>query len=317
MEGEGAIGAFLDFVSPNDTFGEKTWENAERKMVEDTLTSLLEKSAVSADELDFITGGDLLNQCTATSFGCAGFHAPFLGLYGACSTFVEGLLLSSILLEANTARLGAVLASSHFSSAERQYRFPLEYGCQRTPTSQRTVTGCGAALLRRARKKDENCLAVVGARIGKIVNNGVKDANHMGAAMAPAAADTLVSFLKDSSTTPADYDWILTGDLGAIGATLFCELCAKENVDLSGKYLDCGTQMFSPEQDVHAGASGCACAAVFTCGRLFKTWKTLRKNRILLLGTGALLSPMTLQQKQPILGIAHLVFLKGESGCSM
>ncbi len=308
MESEGPLGRYFDFASTDDLFGAKTWESAESEMVSSVLDCVLKKAALSSEKLDFVLGGDLLNQCTASSFGSMPHNAPFLGLYGACSTFAEGLLLGASLIESRFCNLGAVLASSHFSSAERQYRFPLEYGCQRPPTSQRTVTGCGAALLKRTDSlASTDQLLISGGRIGVIIDSKIKDANHMGAVMAPAAADTLSLYLKESGESVSDFDMILTGDLGTIGAELFCELCMEKGIKLGKQYLDCGTTVFSPSQDVHAGASGCACSAVYLCGYLKKVWNQIPVQRLLLIGTGALLSPLTVQQKLSIPGIAHLV----------
>lgn len=311
MESEGPLGTYFDFSSADDLFGVETWENAETELVRQTLDCALKKAQITSSQLDFVLGGDLLNQCTATSYGCMPHNVPYLGLYGACSTFAEGLLVGASMMESARFETGGVVVSSHFSSAERQYRFPLEYGCQRPPTSQRTVTGCGAALLHA--KKTQKCkdaICITGGRIGLIVDSKVKDANHMGAAMAPAAADTLCAFLHESKTAARDYDLILTGDLGKIGAELFTELCAQKGFFFSDNYVDCGTQIFSEQQDVHAGASGCACSAIYICGYLSKIWRNAPLFRVLLLGTGALLSPLTVQQKHSIPGIAHLIVLE-------
>lgn len=312
MESEGRLGEYFDLSCTDDLFGAESWERAESEMVRLAVDCALKKQNRKADSLDLIVGGDLMNQCTATSFGCLGFSVPYLGLYGACSTFAEGLLLSSALLENGALQCACAVASSHFSSAERQYRYPLEYGCQRTPTSQRTVTGCGAAILQRSPTDEVVKIRVNGGRIGTMVDSGVCDANHMGAAMAPAAADTLINYLFDNHESISDYDLVLTGDLGSLGAKLFTQLCAQANLDLSGRYLDCGTQIFDEDQDCHAGASGCGCSAVYLCGYLWNTRKESRYKRVLLLGTGALLSPLTVQQKQSIPGIAHLVCLEYE-----
>lgn len=310
MEGEGCLATLFDHVSDDDLFGAKTWEIAESEMVKVTLRNLFKKS--KDPKPGFLLGGDLLNQCTASSFGALPFQIPYLGLYGACSTFAEGLLIGAAMLESKTVPCGAVFASSHFSSAERQYRYPLEYGCQRTPTSQRTVTGCGAVLLQANSKARSPACLIKGGRIGKIVDGGVTDANNMGAVMAPAAADTLVSFLEEHGENAQNYDLILTGDLGSIGAELFRELCAQKGVFLGEEYIDCGTQIFSQEQDTHAGASGCGCSAIYFAAKLFKQWQSGMYSRVLFLGTGALLSPLTVQQKLTIPGICHLVALEKE-----
>ncbi len=306
LENEGLIGPFADTHSPDDQFGANTWEMAETEMVRQTIDLALKKANLSPSAIDVILAGDLLNQCTATAYGALPFHRPYIGLYGACSTFAEGLYLGSLALESGHYKAACVTASSHFSSAERQYRFPLEYGCQRTPTAQRTVTGAGAALLGLCEKKDP-AMRVCAALPGRMIDSGVTDANNMGAAMAPAAADTLLTYFWESNTSPDDYDLILTGDLGAIGADLLRELCADKGVTLGNEYKDCGLEIFDPSQDVHAGASGCGCSAVYVCGYLKKIWNDSPLSDVLLIGTGALLSPLTVQQNHTIPGIAHLI----------
>ena len=311
MEGEGKLGEYYDIVSTDDLFGAKTWENAEIEMIKLSINHALKCYLPSSKLPGFLFGGDLMNQCTAAAYACLPFEVPYFGLYGACSTFAEGLILAACVLQGSADKSAAVIASSHYSTAERQYRFPLEYGCQRTPTSQRTVTGCGCALLR-VQPQIRKSIYITKARVGKMVDSGVKDANHMGAAMAPAAAKTLIEYLRSSNESPDDYDLILTGDLGEIGAELFSEMCKKEGLNLNSNHIDCGTQIFTYDQDPHAGASGCGCSAIYVCGYLQKIWRVKKLNRVLLIGTGALLSPLTIQQKNSIPGIAHLVCLENE-----
>lgn len=310
-EAEGKIGGCLDYVGNDDLFGAETWEIAESRMVKKCAEIAFAKSKTAASGVDFLLGGDLLNQCTASSFGVLPFQIPYLGLYGACSTFAEGLFIAASLLQLPDLASGGVIASSHFSTAERQYRFPLEYGAQRTPTAQRTVTGCGCALLQK-RDQDTSMPLITAGRIGIICDAGVKDANNMGAAMAPAAADTLCSFLKEAGEDACDYDMILTGDLGNVGAMLFRELCAQSGILLGAEYFDCGNEIYHTQQDVHAGASGCGCSAIYLCAALEKMWKTKPLHRVLFIGTGALLSPVTVQQKLSIPAIAHLIRIEKE-----
>lgn len=307
-EGEGPLKAWFDMCDDDEYFGKDTWEKAESEMTHRTLNLLLGKAQLSPDDLDLLCGGDLLNQCVASSFGVKDMQIPFMGLYGACSTFAEAILCAATFIKAGAVNNAAVFASSHFCSAEKQYRFPLEYGGQRTPTSQNTVTGCGAVLLNSVGGK----IAVKDGMVGRIVDGGITDVNNMGAAMAKSAADTLCRYFDSSNTTPADFDIIATGDLGREGYEICCELLKDKLPALSDKFTDCGMLIYDlDKQDVHCGGSGCGCSAVVTAGYLFDKLLTGEAKNILLLSTGALMNPNTVFQNLSIAGIAHAVHFAG------
>lgn len=307
-ESEGPLANYFDVIQKETYFGEKTWEKAECKMQQLTLDMLKQKALISDDEIDVIFSGDLLNQCVGSSFTLINRNIPHLGLYGACSTMAEGLLLATIAIESGMASNAIAMTSSHFAASERQYRFPLGYGGQRPQTSQWTVTGSGAALV---------CSSGCGPRItactmGTITDLGITDANNMGAAMAPAALKTIVAHFSDLNLKPDDYDLIVTGDLGAHGKELLLKLCEDSGISLSGKLVDCGEMIFdSALQDVHSGGSGCGCSAITLCGYLLEQLKANRLNRVLFCGTGALLSPTSTQQGLSIPGICHAVAITG------
>ena len=308
-EGEGPLGEFFDHISQDARFGEETFEKAESAMQKLAINYALEKGGFKADEIDLIFAGDLLNQCISSSFGLREFEIPFLGLYGACSTMAESLLLASLMVDSKLASKAMAVTSSHFCSAERQYRFPLEYGSQRTPTAQWTVTGSGATVLG---IKDEPPF-IKAVTVGKIVDLGVTDANNMGAAMAPAAADTIYTHLKDMNKSPEDFDLIVTGDLGLVGSELLYKLLDEKGMDLKGRHNDCGLMIFDrQDQDVHAGGSGCGCCASVLCSLLAKRIKEGKIKNLLVVATGALLSPTSTLQGESIPGIAHAIHISGE-----
>lgn len=300
----GPIGEYFDSFSKDCRFGQNSWEKAETEMVRQTVELLISKS--EAKNIDVFIGGDLLDQCIATSHAFNNTGFPFLGLYGACSTAAEGLLIGSLLAEKELTV--GVLASSHFCSAERQYRFPLEYGCQRTPTSQNTVTGCGSFLLSEKKTK----VRITEGVIGKIQDNGVSDANNMGAAMATAAIDTLIRYLNESGKNDKDFDLIATGDLGVEGYELSKEYAKSCGLFLGDNYNDCGMIIYDlKKQNVGAGGSGCGCSAsVFAATICPKLFSGELKNAVLI-GTGALLSPKSIIQNKIIPSIAHLVVFEG------
>ncbi|SMC47951.1 stage V sporulation protein AD [Papillibacter cinnamivorans] len=303
-EGDGPLAATFDYISQDPTFGETSWEKAESRMQKDALNRALDKAGIPASSLEYIFAGDLLNQCIGTSFGLREFGVPFYGLYGACSTMAESLSLAAMAVDGGFASWAAALTSSHFCSAERQYRTPLEYGGQRTPTAQWTVTGSGACILTR----DGPGPYITHATAGKIVDKGIKDAANMGAAMAPAAYETLVSFFTDTNTTPRQYDLIVTGDLGLLGKEIVTDFFAKDGLDVSANYTDCGVLIYDIEkQDMHMGASGCGCSAVVLAGHLLSGLREGRYGKILFAGTGALLSPVSTQQGESIPSVCHLV----------
>ena len=253
-----------------------------------------------------IFAGDLLNQCIGSYFGLREKGIPLIDLYGACSTMTLGLSLASIMVDSGAADCTAAVTSSHFCSAERQYRFPLDYGGQRPQSAQRTVTGSGCCIV--SNDKTKNVPRVKYATVGKIVDYGVNDQNNMGAAMAPAGADTLLRFFKDTKTRPEDYDMIYTGDLGKIGSKLLYELLSKEGYEIKNNHKDCGVMIYAKEDmDVHAGGSGCGCCASVLCGHILRNVANREQSNVLVMATGALLSPTSIQQKETIPSIAHLV----------
>ena len=303
-ESQGPLASKFDIVDQDTKFGEKTWEQAEKKMQQLALQKLLEKAGLEEKDLDLVFSGDLLNQCIGSSFTLRNTGIPHLGLYGACSTMAESLLMSAMAVGGGFADKVAALTSSHFASSERQYRFPLGYGGQRTPTAQWTVTGSGTALV----SAEEGSIRIQSATIGTVTDLGITDANNMGAAMAPAAFDTIRAHFDDFHTAPEDFDLIVTGDLGSLGKEILLHLFRQEGISIGGKLTDCGTLVFdAPAQDVHAGGSGCGCSAIVLCSDLLGKMQSGRLNKILFCGTGALLSPTSTQQKLPIPGVCHAV----------
>ncbi len=312
-EGEGPLRDEYDRIVADDLFGEETWEKAECRFFYTAATTCLEKAGVAPSQVDVLLGGDLLNQIISASMAARELKAPFLGLYGACSTMAESLCVGAMLVDGGYMRNALCAASSHFCSAERQYRFPLEYGNQRTPTAQWTVTGAGATLL----TLEDGMPALARAThvtIGRVTDLGVADANNMGAAMAPAAADTLCRHFTDTGRTAGDYDLIVTGDLGRVGHDILLQLMTDRGCPLIfERYMDCGLQVFDPSQDVHAGGSGCGCSAVTLNGLLLRRLREGELKRILFMATGALLSTTSSQQGETIPGVAHAIVLEGES----
>ena len=307
-ESEGPLAHTFDLTSKDTLFGQRTWEQAEKHMQQLALDTLATKAGISKRDFDLVFSGDLLNQCIGSSFSLKNLKIPHLGLYGACSTMAESLLLASMTVGGGFADKAVAMTSSHFASSERQYRVPLGYGGQRTPTAQWTVTGSGAALVCAEGKgpKVESCT------IGTVVDLGIKDANNMGAAMAPAAFSTIRAHFEDLHTGPEDFDLIVTGDLGQLGKELLLQLARDEGINLGGKLVDCGTLVFdNTVQDVHAGGSGCGCSAITLCGELLHKLRSGRLKKILFCGTGALLSPTSTQQGLPIPGVSHGVCITG------
>ena len=305
-EGQGPLANFFDMISQDPYFGEKTWEQGEQRLQQLALETLVKKANMELKDLDAVCSGDLLNQCIGSSFSLRNQDIAHLGLYGACSTMAESLLVASMMVGGGYADRVAAITSSHFASSERQYRFPLGYGGQRPPTAQWTVTGSGAALVCSNGKgpKIESCT------IGTVCDLGITDANNMGAAMAPAAYTTIRAHLDDLSAAPEDFDRIVTGDLGQLGAELLMELARRDGISLGGKLMDCGTMIFEADQDVHSGGSGCGCSAVTLCSRFLPDLASGKLKRILFCGTGALLSPTSTQQGLPIPGICHAVSIR-------
>lgn len=303
-ESEGPLGKLFDKTVYDSYNGNDTFEQAESRLQSEAVSLAMGKAEIRAEEIDCIFAGDLLNQCTGSSFGLLDFNIPYLGQYGACSTMAQGLIMAAVFVEGGAAGTAACVTSSHFSSAERQYRFPLEYGSVRTPTAQWTVTGAGGCILSNAKRG----ASVARATVGRIVDLGVTDANNMGAAMAPAAAQTLAAYFEDTNTLPDDYDLILTGDLGEVGSKALYELTARDGFYIQKKHNDCGLMIFErTKQDVHAGGSGCGCAASVLCSKILGDMQSRRLKNILFTATGALMSPTSCGQGENIPSIAHLV----------
>ena len=306
-EGQGPLAKYFDQCLEDEFWGEKTWEKAESKIIRENVNTLIFKSGIPADKIDYCFAGDLLNQCISTNFGLRDLNIPFFGIFGACSTFVEGLCIGSVFIEGGGATNVLCATSSHFCSAEKQFRFPLELGNQRTPTAQWTVTGSGAALL----TKNGTGPYITHITPGRIVDMGIKDANNMGAAMAPAALDTLIAHFQDTGRKPRYYDLIITGDLGYIGKDILTDLAKTKGYNIKSNYNDCGVLIFNKdEQDTHSGGSGCACIATTFSGYLFKELKNRKINKILLMATGALMNATSSQQGESIPGIAHAIAIE-------
>lgn len=303
-EGEGPLKKYFDTILEDAEWGEQTWEKTESKMQKEAVITAINKANCRVNDIHYIFAGDLLNQCIGTSFGIRELQFPFFGLYGACSTMAESISLSAMMIDGGFAQTCVAATSSHFCTAERQYRMPLEYGGQRTPTAQWTVTGAGAAVL----ASGGTGPYITHITTGKIVDMGVKDANNMGGAMAPAAIDTLKAHFEDTGRMPNYYDLIVTGDLGQIGSEIVKELMPDMGYDMSQNYNDCGCMIFDMEkQDVHAGGSGCGCSAITLTGYLLEQLKTKAINNLLFVATGALLSPTSTLQGESIPSIAHAV----------
>ena len=305
-ESEGPLAGYFDRLCQDSTMGEETWEKAECRLQKDAMSIALDKAGLSPGQLQYIFAGDLMNQCTSSTYGLRDLGVPFVGLFGACSTMAESLALGSLFIEGGFGEKVAAVTSSHFCSAERQFRFPLEYGGVRTPTSQWTVTGAGAAII----GKKAMPPYVRAVTIGTIKDMGITDANNMGAAMAPAAAETLKRFFSDTNMAPDRFDLIATGDLGKVGSTLLLELMDREGWKLEGRHNDCGLMIYDLEkQQVEAGGSGCGCSATVLCSYLLPAIRRGELKNLLFVATGALMSTTAVQQGESIPGIAHLVWL--------
>ncbi|MBE7019466.1 MAG: stage V sporulation protein AD [Ruminococcaceae bacterium] len=306
-EWEGPLGKWFDLTVGESHIGEESWEKAESKLMELSAKGALEKAGLSAKDISVFLGGDLLNQCIATNYTLRTLAIPFLGLYGACSTMAESLIAGAMCVDGGFAKNVLCATSSHFCSAERQFRFPLEYGGQRPQSSQWTVTGSGATVL----SHQGTNIHITRATVGKVTDAGIKDLNNMGAAMAPAACDTLCNFFADTNTNPQNYDLIITGDLGNIGKDLLRELLF-QNGYTAKNLEDCGSLIFSEEQDTHSGGSGCGCSASVFNSYILKQFHQGKWQKILFIATGALMSPTSALQGESIPGIAHLVQLEKE-----
>lgn len=306
-EHQGPLGDCFDIHDTTDRFGKPTWEKAESEMQRLALTTALAKLKLSEADIGALFAGDLLNQCVGSSYGLLDFDIPYFGLYGACSTAIEGIILAATLCSASdNMRRCAAVTSSHNSSAERQFRTPIEYGGQRPPTAQWTVTGSGAFIIER------DCeIEILEAMPGIVVDKGIADANNMGAAMAPAAISTLSRYFKATSTSPSDFDLILTGDLGWEGGSILTDLLLVDGYDLRGNYNDCGMLIYDREaQDMHSGGSGCGCSAAVLASYILPKMRRGELSDILVLGTGAMMSPSSILQGDSIPAVAHLIRLR-------
>ncbi|GFI61555.1 stage V sporulation protein AD [Clostridiales bacterium] len=311
-EGEGPLKDLFDKVLDDDMYGEKSWEMAESKLVRDTMKRAVQKAQMSEKDMDFCISGDLLNQVSATTFGIREMNIPFLGIYGACSTMGEAMGIGSMLIDGGFAENVLAGASSHFCAAEKQYRAPLGMGNQRPQTTTWTVTGDGAVVL--SKKQKGRSPKITEVLTGKIVDMGIKDPNNMGAAMAPAAAELMISYFEETGRDPDYFDVIATGDLGYVGHTLMVELLAAKGYLLDSRYTDCGIEIFDKDnQDTHSGGSGCACSALVFTAKFYKMLSEGKIRRMLFMPTGALMSPTTSQQGESIPSIAHGIVI--ESGC--
>ncbi len=307
MEGRGPLGGKFDEVLPDQLLGQKSWEQAEAKILEKAIRAALAKARVTESDVDLLISGDLLNQLLASTFGARGLDIPFFGIYGACACWTEGLTLAAALLDGGYVDRTVVAASSHHLSAERQFRYPTEFGVQRPPTATWTATGAGAAVLAYEGRGPR----VTHATPSRLIDVGFKDPYDLGAAMAPAAADTIVQHLRDCGRTPEDYDLIITGDLGRVGKPMAEELIREAGFDVTPVFDDCGLRLYGPQQDVHAGGSGCACSALTFNADLFPLLAGGQLGRVLLVSTGAMFSPTSYQQGESIPCVAYAVAIEG------
>ena len=330
-EGEGPLGLLFDMIGSDDMFGCKTWEEAESTLQREAVYLALEKAGIKGDEVNFMFGGDLLGQSIATSFGISSYDIPLLGVYGACSTCGESLTLGAMSIAGGFAKKVVCVTSSHFASAEKEFRYPLDYGNQRPLSATWTVTGSGAFVLSdsmdgfnpdqsetdKAAGKEMSAdvsgvakAQILGMTIGKIVDYGLKDSMNMGACMAPAAADTLIRHFVDWDSQPSDYDKIITGDLGKVGQRVLLDLMKESGYDISDRHMDCGIEIYDDYvQDTHAGGSGCGCSAVTLAAYILKQLEENNWQKVLFMPTGALLSKTSFNEGNSVPGIAHALVL--------
>lgn len=314
-EGQGPLGSLIDEIVSDPYFGKNSWEEAESCLQSDTVQMLLDKASLTKTDIRYLFAGDLLGQLIATSFGLMDFELPLFGLYGACSTFGEAMSLGAMCVAGGFADKVVSLASSHFASAEKQFRFPLEYGNQRPLSATWTITGCGAVILSKEapdEKKGKFLVRVAGITTGKIVDYGVKDSMNMGACMAPAACDVIYQNFMDFGYSSKDYDKIITGDLGNVGRVILLDLLKEKGFDISECYTDCGIEIFdSGDQGTDSGGSGCGCSAVTFCSWIYDNIRRGEWKRVLFVPTGALLSTVSFNEGKSVPGIAHAVVLEG------
>ncbi|MBQ6979125.1 MAG: stage V sporulation protein AD [Clostridia bacterium] len=304
-ESAGELGEYIEIKSNDDTFGEKTFEKAEKKMLYTVIDNSIKNANKGIDDIDAIIAGDLLDQIISATFSARSFDAGYLGVYNACATFTEALTIGAALVDGGYLKNVVCGTSSHFSSAERQYRYPLELGCTRPPQAQWTVTGAGACVIGQGEGAKISC-----ATVGRVVDFGVVDVNNMGAAMAPAAADTLYTHFKETGKTPDYYDVIISGDLGILGSRILTDLVWQKGYDISKNYLDCGAMVYKNAKKEYQGGSGAGCSSMVFCAYFYKMLREKKLKRILLMSTGALLSSLSSQQGESIPGIAHAVCIE-------
>lgn len=313
-EGEGPLGSLFDMIEEDPLAGKKTWEEAESELMKRAAQKALEKAGLASKDIRYLIGGDLLGQLIATSFGIGELEIPMLGIYGACSTMGEAMTIGSILVEGGFADRIIAITSSHFAGAEKQFRFPLDYGNQRPYSASWTITGSGAVIIgdqSLTSKNENNQIVVKGVTIGKIVDYGLKDSMNMGAAMAPAAFETIKQNFEDLGVEPSYYDKIITGDLGYVGKNILIDLLKEKNYDISGNHMDCGIEIFDKDkQDTHAGGSGCGCSAITFAGYILKQLREGTWKRVLFIPTGALLSQVSFNEGNSVPGIAHAVIVE-------
>lgn len=314
-EGEGPLGTLFDVVQEDPMFGKKTWEEAESELMKEAASKVLQKSGLNSTDIRYLIGGDLLGQLIATSFGIADFQIPTIGIYGACSTMGEAMSIAAILIDGGFADKVMAITSSHFAGAEKQFRFPLDYGNQRPYSASWTVTGSGAVIVADqsfyGQKTVEPAIVIKGVTVGKIVDYGLKDSMNMGACMAPAAFETIKQNLEDLGVQPTYYDKIITGDLGLIGKNILIDMLKEKNYDISGNHMDCGIEIFNKDnQDTHAGGSGCGCSAITFTAYIMRKLKERSWKRILFIPTGALLSQVSFNEGKTVPGIAHAVIVE-------
>lgn len=306
MEGKGPLKEYFDYVIQDDTLKEKTFEKSERKLLENIIIGSIEKSGLNTTDIDFFFGGDLLNQIISSSYTARKLEIPFIGLYSACATMAESLAIASIFIDNKLAKNVVAGTCTHFSSAERQYRFPLELGNQRPPTAQWTITGGGACVV----SKTPSRVKISAVTFGKVVDFGIADINNMGAAMAPAACDTIKAHLDNTKRKIEDYDLIATGDLGKLGSEILIDLMEQQGIILKQNYSDCGCMIYDKTERVFMGGSGAGCSASVLNSYIVKKIKSGQFKRVLLVSTGALMSTTSAQQGDTIPGIAHAVELE-------
>lgn len=306
-EGEGPLGRFFDITLSDDTWGMDSWEKSESKLQRECVRLLIDKRKICESDTDILFSGDLLNQCVGAHYGLKDMRVSFIGLFGACSTFCEGMMLAAISVDGGYSERSVCVTSSHYCSAEKQFRLPLNYGGQRSPTAQWTVTGAGACTI-----EIGDGVHIISATPGRIVDMGINDASNMGVAMAPAAADTLIQLFNDTNTKPEDYDLILTGDLGTVGSEVLCDLVKDKGYDIKGIHNDCGAIIFDiKSQDVHAGGSGCGCIASVFSAYIYPKLKAGKIRRMILMATGALMNTQAINQGEAIPSVAHALVLEG------